>query len=587
MANQLPEHLKKYIVEQDEAKYTPIDQACWRYIMRQLRDFLCIHAHESYIEGLAQTGISTDHIPQISEISSHLEKFGWRALPVSGFIPPAAFMELQALSVLPIASDMRTLGHIMYTPAPDIVHEAAGHAPLLANKEFSDYLKTYAQVARKAIISREDLEVYSAIRELSDIKEHPQSSQTDIDKAQKKLEQVSKQTSHISEASQLSRMNWWTAEYGLIGSLDNPKIFGAGLLSSVGEAKSCLKANVKKIPLTVDCIHQTYDITEQQPQLFVTPDFKTLTTVLEDFAKQMAFNVGGIEGINKAIQAESVNTVELDSGIQISGICKSAICDTQNSKNIIYLQFSGPSQLCYKDQQLDEQGKDYHQHGYSTAIGEIKNPTGSGKINLSSCQETDLNNWGWKKNNKIQIDYISGIHISGVLQNCVFHNGKLLLLAFSECTVTDKNSGQKLFDPSWGVYDLAIGNQVTSVFGGPADRKAYGEGQDFVAARVPQKKYPEQELQKHQLYQNVRNLRNTVKSNIHLNAEIQCIYERALSIASQDWLLFLECYELACMSEQTTNLKPILLSKLNDLKTVSKEQKQMIEDGLHLIGPHV
>ena len=138
---QLPEHLKKYIVEQDEAKYTPIDQACWRYVMRQLRDFLCIYAHESYIDGLTQTGISTESIPQISEISSHLEKFGWRALPVSGFIPPAAFMELQALSVLPIASDMRTLGHIKYTPAPDIVHEAAGHAPLLANKEFSDYLQ--------------------------------------------------------------------------------------------------------------------------------------------------------------------------------------------------------------------------------------------------------------------------------------------------------------------------------------------------------------------------------------------------------------------------------------------------------------
>lgn len=583
MANQLPEHLKKYIVEQDEAKYTPIDQACWRYIMRQLRDFLCIHAHESYIDGLALTGISTDHIPQISEISSHLEKFGWRALPVSGFIPPAAFMELQALSVLPIASDMRTLGHIMYTPAPDIVHEAAGHAPLLANKEFSDYLKKYAQVARKAIISREDLEVYAAIRELSDIKEHPQSTESDIEKAQKKLEQVSKQTSHISEASQLSRMNWWTAEYGLIGSLDNPKIFGAGLLSSVGEAKSCLDDKVKKIPLTVDCIHQGYDITEQQPQLFVTPDFKTLTTVLEDFAKQMAFNIGGIEGINKAIQAESVNTVELDSGIQISGICKSALNDKQNSKNIIYLQFSGPSQLNYNDQQLPGQGKDYHQHGYGTAIGEIKNPSGSGTIKLSACTEAELNNWGWQKNKKIQIDFISGIQITGILQNTFFQESKLLLLAFSECTVINKNSGQILFDPSWGIYDLAIGNLVVSVFGGPADRRAYGEGEDFVAARVPQKNYTPQELQKHQLYQNVRNLRNNLKSNLHLNAEIQSIYERALSIANQDWLLFLECYELTCMSEQTTNLKQLLLNKLEELKTVSKEQKQMIEDGIRLI----
>lgn len=583
MANQLPEHLKKYIVEQDEAKYTPIDQACWRYVMRQLRDFLCIYAHESYIDGLTQTGISTESIPQISEISSHLEKFGWRALPVSGFIPPAAFMELQALSVLPIASDMRTLGHIMYTPAPDIVHEAAGHAPLLANKEFSDYLKKYAQVARKAIISREDLEVYAAIRELSDIKEHPQSTKTDIENAEKKLEQVSKQTSHISEASQLSRMNWWTAEYGLIGSLENPKIFGAGLLSSVGEAKSCLDSKVKKIPLTLDCIHQGYDITEQQPQLFVTPDFKTLSIVLDEFANQMAFKLGGLKGVQKAIQAESVNTVELDSGLQISGICKNAITETNNSQNISYLQFEGPCQLSFREHQIPGQGKDYHQHGYGTAIGAISNPAAAGLVKLSDCSESDLTNWAWEKNKKINLQFISGIQVSGVLQNIYFQNGKLLLMAFADCTVVDTNSGKILFEPAWGIYDLAIGNTVTSVFGGPADRKTYGEAEDFVAARVPQKQYSPEELQKHQLYQSVRNLRKDAKLNIHLIAEIQSIYERALSIANQDWLLFLECYEITCLCDNTENLQQLLLNKLNEFRTTNTEQKKMIDDGLRLI----
>ena len=85
-------------------------------------------------------------------------------------------------------------------------------------------------------------------------------------------------------------MHWWTVEYGLIGTINNPKIYGAGLLSSVGESQNCLKSNVKKIPLTIDCINYSYDITEQQPQLFVAQDFSDLVDILSEFEKTMTFN---------------------------------------------------------------------------------------------------------------------------------------------------------------------------------------------------------------------------------------------------------------------------------------------------------
>jgi phenylalanine-4-hydroxylase len=289
----LPDHLKKYIVDQDNINYTPKEQAIWRYILRQLKNFLKDHAHESYLSGLDKTGISSEEIPRIKDISKHLEKFGWRALPVSGFIPPAAFMELQSLSVLPIASEMRSLDHLKYTPAPDIVHEAAGHAPFLAHPEFAEYLKKYSSVAKKAIVSKEDLDIYEAIRVLSDVKENPASTKDQIFEAEKTLEKVVAENKTVSEAAELGRMNWWTAEYGLIGSLENPKIFGAGLLSSVGESKACLESKVKKLPLTIDCLKYSYDITEQQPQLFVTPSFKHLETVLAEMAEGMAFKTGG------------------------------------------------------------------------------------------------------------------------------------------------------------------------------------------------------------------------------------------------------------------------------------------------------
>ena len=114
-----------------------------------------------------------DSIPRIEKMSEKLQKFGWQAVPVDGFLPPAVFMELQSMSVLPIASAIRTIDHILYTPAPDIVHEAAGHAPMLINRDFANYLRRYAHVAKKTIMSSKDLEQYIAIRELSDKKEDP------------------------------------------------------------------------------------------------------------------------------------------------------------------------------------------------------------------------------------------------------------------------------------------------------------------------------------------------------------------------------------------------------------------------------
>ena len=67
---------------------------------------------------------------------------------------------------------MRSLEHLFYTPTPDIVHEAAGHSPMIADADYAEYLKYYGKIACKAISSSEDYDLYIAIRELSDIKEN-------------------------------------------------------------------------------------------------------------------------------------------------------------------------------------------------------------------------------------------------------------------------------------------------------------------------------------------------------------------------------------------------------------------------------
>lgn len=336
----IPKHLKKYIVEQNYDLYTSEDQEVWRFVMRQLKPFLSRNAHSCYSQGLSLTGISVDEIPHISVMDEKLKNFGWRAVPVSGFIPPAAFMEFQAYGILPIACDMRTVEHILYTPAPDIVHEAAGHAPILIDPEFSQYLKNYAEVASKSIISSEDLNLYNAIRNLSDIKEAPQSTSQDIKDAEEQLKKAIEQMTFVSEAQLLGRMNWWTAEYGLIGELNDPKIFGAGLLSSIGESRLAL-TKPKLIPLTIDCLKFSYDITEPQPQLFVAQNFQSLNIVLEELASSLAFKVGGEEGLKKLKQAQTVGTIVLEQA-SYAGI----LLDYKvHEDRLLELKFKGPVQI--------------------------------------------------------------------------------------------------------------------------------------------------------------------------------------------------------------------------------------------------
>ena len=151
LLEKLPAHLQQFIKPQDYDLYTNIDQAIWRFVMRQNVSYLPSVAHSSYLEGLKKTGIEIDRIPNMYGMNRILSEIGWAAVAVDGFIPPNAFMEFQSHQVLVIASDMRQLEHIEYTPAPDILHEGAGHAPIIANREYAEYLKRFGEIGAKAI----------------------------------------------------------------------------------------------------------------------------------------------------------------------------------------------------------------------------------------------------------------------------------------------------------------------------------------------------------------------------------------------------------------------------------------------------
>jgi len=309
VTKRLPKHLHKFVVKQPYEEYTAQNQAVWRYVMRMNVDYLSKVAHKSYMHGLDLTGISVDNIPHMEGMNRILKEIGWAAVSVDGFIPPNAFMEFQAYNVLVIASDMRTINHIEYTPAPDIIHEAAGHAPIISNPEYAEYLRRFGEIGSKAISSSKDYEMYEAIRLLSILKEDPNSSDKIIKEAQEKVEYLQDNMGELSEMAQIRNLHWWTVEYGLIGSLENPKIYGAGLLSSIGESAWCMKDEVKKVPYSIEAANVNFDITKPQPQLFVTPDFAYLSLVLNEFGNTMALRTGGLKSVQKLIDSENLSLI--------------------------------------------------------------------------------------------------------------------------------------------------------------------------------------------------------------------------------------------------------------------------------------
>ena len=316
----LPGHLRRFVVVQDYDAYTPRDQAVWRHILRRLTGHLKDKAHPVSLEGLAATGIGLDRIPSLDEMNEKLEALGWCAVAVRGFLPPAVFTELQTMRVLAIAEDIRDHSHIAYTPAPDIVHESAGHAPILAHARYAEYVQRCGQVGFKAIASLEDQAVFEAIRNLSVVKEDPTATVEDVKHAVERLSAASAGRRFVSENTKASRLYWWTAEYGLIGDLARPKIYGAGLLSSIGEAEHCLTDAVKKLPLSLVCADTEYDITTMQPQLFVARDFDHLFEVLDQFEATLAWKRGGDFGLQQALESRTVNHLVLTDGTEVTGI---------------------------------------------------------------------------------------------------------------------------------------------------------------------------------------------------------------------------------------------------------------------------
>jgi phenylalanine-4-hydroxylase len=465
--------LRQYVVEQDYAQYTARDQALWRFVLTQTHARLLHTAHPAYAQGFARAGISTERIPELAHMDERLSSAGFRVVCVDGFIPPRAFQGFQACGVLPIAADIRSVAHLAYTPAPDIIHEAAGHAPFLPHPEYARFLRRVGACSEHAFETEHDRAVYQAIYALSELKENPQSTAQQLTEAQSALARLLATERRVSEATRMARFYWWTVEYGLVGSPSNFRLYGAGLLSSIGEAHFCHDAKVKKLMLDAHCTEVDYDITQSQPQLFVARDFEHLEQVLEEVEKTLSHVRGGCEALERAAQSGEPATLTVDSGLELVG----KVCASEAS----WVELEAPWFGSHADPHaatpragMVTAGSSERLERYLLPLGTLEDGTPLSALSLDTLRRhTDAGG-------QLKLRTRGGWSIRGQLGELTVHDGRVRTAILHDCEIA---RGDELWLRSHAAYPLLFAQQVVTA--SPVLPAGYLPATNYPTLRVP------------------------------------------------------------------------------------------------------
>ncbi|MBT8114258.1 MAG: hypothetical protein KJP04_02700, partial [Arenicella sp.] len=301
------------------------------------------------------------------------------------------------------------------------------------------------------------------------------------------------------------------------------------------ESESCLDdKKVKKLPLTVNAIKIPYQITDPQPQLFVTESCRHMSQVLEEFGRQMCCSRGGASALQETVEAGTVNSATTNAGIQISGLFSRVITDAVG--NAIYFNTSGQSQLAYQGTELPGHGIDYHKAGFGSPVGRLR----SFERCLSNYTIDELKRHHIEVGQEVVLHFLSGITVSGLLTKILRRDQKNLLFTFEDCTVID-DFGKVLFEPEWGTYDMSIGESISSVTGGSADQHSFPL-YDAPSSKVTvEQDYDQQTRQLFDWYQKIRDAREADLPNKHVASLIREVSQ----LDDADWLLIFEALELA------------------------------------------
>ncbi len=231
------------------------------------------------------------NIPRLDEIDAMLAAYGWRTLCVNGYLPPEVYSGLLARGVFPISREIRPLEHLEFSPTPDLAHDMLGHIPMLLSAEHRAFMRRISRATASLRPNRLDRELYQAHHTLGGLRsasapgKHPPRRQRALQAAEARV--VAAQVALAASPSplaQLDRMYLWSIEFGLMGTRDDFRVYGAGLLSSPAEVEALCTGDAVILEYSPAVIRRGINFSEHQSVYFVARDYahldETLSTVL-------------------------------------------------------------------------------------------------------------------------------------------------------------------------------------------------------------------------------------------------------------------------------------------------------------------
>lgn len=221
--------------------YTSQDFLVWKTLFERQMIILKPIVSAEYISALNTIKFTADKIPDFNEIEHILKPLtGWSLQVVPNISPQKIFFEFLSQKKFTATCWLRTLEQLDYLEEPDMFHDVFGHAPLLSNQEYVNFFKGISDIALKHIDNAKCIEL-------------------------------------------LGRIYWFTIEFGLIKENNTTKIYGAGIISSMGETKNCMSNSVKRLPFSVQTIFNTNFRTDiLQTTYFVIDSFNQLYNSLNE-----------------------------------------------------------------------------------------------------------------------------------------------------------------------------------------------------------------------------------------------------------------------------------------------------------------
>lgn len=227
-----------FSTEQSWASYSATDHAVWRVLFERRLPTLEETASRVFLEGLEAIGLGPSGVPDLRRVNAALERrTGWRAVPVTGFLPATAFFRSLEARAFPTAITVRTPAQLDYVEAPDIFHDVFGHVPLHADPAFAEFLSRFGALAARATTPE--------------------------------------------RVTELARLFWFTVEFGLVREGGAVKVYGSGLISSHADAANALGPSCERRPFDLAAVMaQPFVIDRLQDVLFVVESFDQLADAL-------------------------------------------------------------------------------------------------------------------------------------------------------------------------------------------------------------------------------------------------------------------------------------------------------------------